>query len=102
MKKKPESRNADITSIGDAIDNLLHAYKINGRFDEAALINAWSEVMGKAIAQRTSRLFIKKEVLFVEVNSGPLKHQLNMSKQKILDNFKSHLGKSVVQEIIFI
>ncbi|MTI19459.1 DUF721 domain-containing protein [Fulvivirga sp. RKSG066] len=103
MKKKDYSpRNKDITSVGDAINNLLQTYKINNRFDEAALISAWAEVMGKLIANRTERLFIRKDVLFVEITSAPLKHELNMSKQKIIDNFKSHLGKSVVSEIVFI
>jgi len=104
MKKKKDynPRKSEITPIGEAIDSLLQAYKINGRFDEAALISAWEEVMGKPIANRTERLFIKKDVLFVEISSAPLKHELSMSKQKIIANFAAHLGKRVVNEIVFI
>lgn len=103
MKKKQYNpRKSEITSVGEAISEMLNAYRINGRFDEAALINAWGEVMGQAIANRTEKIFIRKDVLFVEITSAPLKHELNMSKQKILDNFKRHLGKSIVEEIVLI
>jgi len=103
MKRKDSNpRKSEVTTISDAIDSLLHTYKLNGRFDEAALINAWEEVMGKIIANRTKKLFIKKDVLFVEINSAPLKHELNMSKDKIIKNFQDHLGKSIVSEIIFL
>jgi len=103
MKKKNfNPRKSEITPVGEAINQMLKAYKINGRFDQAALINAWEEVMGAPIASRTGKIFIKKDVLFVEIMSAPLKHELNMSKQKILDNFRNHLGKSIVNEIVLI
>jgi len=101
-KKDYNPRRSEITPISDAIDNLLNTYKINGRFDEASLINAWEEVMGKPVGSRTNRLFIKKDVLFVELSSAPLKHELNLSKDKILSNFKDHFGKAIVQEIVFL
>jgi len=101
-KKDYNPRKSEITSISDAIDNLLNTYKINGRFDEESLISAWGEIMGKPIANRTKKLFIKKDVLFVELTSAPLKHELNLSKDKILNNFKEHLGKVVVSEIVFL
>lgn len=100
--KKFDKRSSELTSVGDAISKLLQTYHIDGKFDEAKLINAWEEVMGKTIANRTEKIYINKDILFVRVTSAALKHELNMSKQKILDNFKEHLGKSVVSEIIII
>lgn len=100
--RKFEKRTSELTSVGDAINKLLQTYHIEGKFDEAKLINAWEDVMGKTIANRTEKIYINKDVLFVRVTSAALKHELNMSKQKILTNFTEHLGKSIVKEIIII
>lgn len=101
MKKNNKDRKSDITPVGEAINEMLNQYKLNGRFDEQRLISAWEEVMGKMIANRTEKVFVKKDILFVKISSAPLKHELNMSKQKIIDNFREHLGKSIISEVIF-
>jgi len=96
-----KSRKADASHVGDAIQQLLNAYRLEGKFDETKLISSWSKIMGKPIASRTSRIFMKNDVLFVELTSAPLKHELNMSKQKITDLINQELGKPIVKEVIF-
>lgn len=99
---KEKSKRSGITSVGEAINKLFETYKTKGRFDEAQLVASWERLLGKTIANRTSKLYIKNNVLFVQISSAPLKHELNMSKQKILDLFQQEFGKSIVQEIIII
>ena len=95
-----EERNKDISKVGDTIRELLKAYRLEARFDATELVNLWPEIVGPAIANRTSRIFVKNEVLFVEVSSPPLKQELNLSKSRLLQLIEQRLGKQMVKEII--
>lgn len=103
-KKYPgpgEERKKGVSTVGDAIRELLKAYRLEGRYNSTELINRWPEIVGKTIANRTSRIFVKNDVLFVEVNSAPLKQELNLNKNRILHLIEEKMGNDVVKEIIF-
>ncbi|MCU0449952.1 MAG: DUF721 domain-containing protein [Bernardetiaceae bacterium] len=95
-------RRRHISSIGEAIEDLLRTYQLEGRFHEAELLNAWDRLMGAPIARRTTRLFIKNRVLYVEVDSAPLKSELTMTKTKILELLQRDLPVRVVDEVVFL
>jgi hypothetical protein len=38
----------------------------------------------------------------VKISSGPLKKELQLSKSKVLGLLESHVGKGVVEEIVFL
>jgi hypothetical protein len=58
--------------------------------------------MGSPIAKRTKRIFVKDRKLFVELTSAPLKHELTLSKGKILDIFDREFGQNLLDDIVFI
>lgn len=102
QRKKYNPRKSEISTVGEAINDLLNDYKLRGRFDEARLVSSWEKLMGKTIANRTKKIYIKNQVLFVEVTSAPLRHELNLSKSKIIAIFEKEVGSGIVKEIIFI
>jgi len=102
MKGPYDKRKKDIITAGDAIQELLNSYRLKSKYSQTEVKAAWEEMMGKTIASRTSKLFFKKNVLFVELSSATLKHELNMSKAKMLALLQDKFGKSVVEEIVFL
>ena len=100
-KKKYNERKSDVSTVKEAINDLLEGYRLRGKYDEARLLSSWQSMMGKTIADRTGKMYIKNQVLFVEIQSAPLKHELNLSKRKILDILEREIGTGVVAEIIF-
>ncbi|MTI40379.1 DUF721 domain-containing protein [Fulvivirga lutimaris] len=101
MAKYYNNRKSETTSVGDAISDLLKQYHLQERFDENRLIHSWKKLMGATIANRTSKIFIKNKVLFIELTSAPLKKELSMSKAKIVSIFEKEIGKDIIKEIIF-
>lgn len=95
-------RNNDTTTVKDAMNAMLKSYNIKKKFDETSLIVVWPKIMGKVVANRTSNIYIKNNVMVITLNSAPLKHELNNSKAKILELFEKEYGKSVVKDILFI
>jgi hypothetical protein len=58
-------------------------------------------MMGKPIARRTEKMFIKEKVLFVKLNSAPLRHELTISKIKVLEIIHRNFDKTLVTDVKF-
>ncbi|HUW91605.1 MAG TPA: DciA family protein, partial [Bacteroidales bacterium] len=52
-------------SLKEVLNDLIHEYRIGPKLREASIINIWSTVTGKAIASRTSKIYIRDGVLHV-------------------------------------
>lgn len=95
MAKKTEAQH-----IGNAIQELLKSYQIKNKFDEANLVTSWERLVGKPVAKRTKKVFLRNRVLFVELDSPAMKHDLNIHKAQILEVFQKEFGKETLGEII--
>lgn len=102
MYKPFGKRKKEITTAGDAIRELLGAYRIQSKYSQTEIRASWEQTMGKTIASRTTKLFFKKKVLFVALNSAALKQELNMSKSKVLSLLQDKYGKTIIEQIVFI
>ncbi|CAN5399072.1 hypothetical protein BH10BAC4_BH10BAC4_10840 [soil metagenome] len=87
--------------ISQAIQDLLKANNLKPKFDEANVVASWDRIVGKAIAKRTKRVYVRNKVLFVELQSPSMKHELGYHKTQMLELFKKEFGEDVVLEIIF-
>ncbi len=95
------ARNND-KPLKEAIEQLLNVYKLKRKFDETALIAAWPELMGRAVANRTSQLYIRERKLFIRVESSVLKNELVMIRSEILKRMNERAGSKVLEEIVFV
>lgn len=87
--------------ISQAIQELLKSQHLKPRFDEASVVVSWERIVGKAIARRTRKIYIRDKVLFVELLSPSLKHDLGFHKPQMLELFQKEFGNEVVSEIVF-
>ncbi len=93
-------RGGDAQSVGQAIRDLLNSYQLTSRFDEANGIQSWERMVGKPIAKRTRKLFIKNKVLFVEFDFPTMRHDFSLHKAQVLEMFRKEFGEGVIMEII--
>jgi len=94
------AKKQEIQHIGNAIQELLKSYQIKNKFDEANLVTSWERLVGKPVAKRTKKVFLRNRVLFVELDSPAMKHDLNIHKAQILEVFQKEFGKDTLGEII--
>lgn len=94
-----KNRN-DFQSVGQAIRELFNTYRLTAKFDEANLIESWERLVGKPIAKRTKKLYIRNKVLFVEFDSPTMRHDFSLHKSHVLDVFKKEFGEGVITEIV--
>ena len=89
-------------SLREVIGTYLKEEKLDGKLNEHKLKGIWQELMGPIIASRTDKMFIKKKTLYVNMNSAPLKHELNMSKVKVLKLINEKMGIDVIEDAKFL
>ncbi len=86
----------------EAIKQMLKVYRLDRKFDETALIAAWPELIGSAIANRTTQLYIRDKKLYVKVESAVIKHELMLMRRQILGRMNEHVGKVIVEELVLL
>jgi predicted nucleic acid-binding Zn ribbon protein len=94
------SRKDDFQSVGQAIRDMFNTYRISNKYDEANIIGSWERLVGKPIASRTKKVFIKNKVLFVEFDSPSMRHDFSLHKAEVLNIFRKEFGNDVINEII--
>lgn len=100
MAKNHPHKDGNAHHIGEAIQELLKTYHIKNKFDEANLVGSWERLVGKSVAKRTKKVFLRNKVLFVELDSPSLKNDLNLHKSQILQLFSKEFGNNIVHEIV--
>lgn len=86
--------------IGQAIQQLLNRYHIKSKFDEANLLNSWERLVGKPVAKRTKKLYIRNKVLFVQLESAALKNDLSIHKSHVIEVLRKEFGDDVVKDMV--
>ena len=69
-------------SLKEVIHELLSAYRLDVKLHEVRLINSWESLMGISVAKHTTKIYIIKKALFVELNSAALRHELSYSSRQ--------------------
>ena len=89
-------------TLKEGIEQMLKVYKLKRKFDETSLIAAWPEMMGSAVASRTTQLYIRDRRLFIRIDSSVVKNELVMIRSQILEKMNERAGSQVLDEVIFL
>lgn len=88
-------------NIGDVLRRFLREEGLETPLNEKRLLDAWNDVLGPFITSYTKELFIKNQVLYVHLTSAPLRQELMMRRQKLVDELNRHVGATVITNIMF-
>lgn len=94
-----EKKNKNQYSLKEALEVWLEKSRLKQKFNETRLIESWETLMGRTVASYTEKLFIKNHVLYIKVNSAPLKNELHMSKSRIIERFNNEIGEDIILDI---
>jgi predicted nucleic acid-binding Zn ribbon protein len=100
MSKNYFGRKKEAMPLESVFNDLLKAYRLEGKFREKTLIHDWPELVGKTIADRTDSVSIKDKTVYVKLSSGPIKKELMMNKTKMLLLIEEKYGKGLVEDLV--
>jgi hypothetical protein len=86
-------------SLKSLLSSMLDSYRMTDKYDEVKIVNSWEEIVGKAIAQKTNKLFIKNHVLNLYLSSSPLKQELRYHKLVLIEKVNNFAGKEIIKDI---
>jgi len=96
-----KKRSSKEKHLGDVIDKLLKAYNLEDKMKELDLLEAWPDLMGKAVAHRTKSIEIKNQKLLLKIDSSVMREQLHIGKQVIIHRVNEFMGKEVIKDVWF-
>ena len=94
-------RNFESKSLKNVIGNIIDSSnKLNSGLNNIKVQYLWREVMGNNVNSYTNEIVLKKNTLYVNLNSSVLRQELSFGKQKIIDLLNKELGKTVIKKIV--
>jgi hypothetical protein len=96
------NRKSESQPLKEAIESLLRVYQLQGIYDETYIVAHWEEIMGKPIAARTKKMYIKNGKLFLQLDSAPLKKELMMAKAKMIELINKYAHSELIKEVVFL
>src|SRR4030066_806834 len=93
-------RRSKTISLAEAMKDYIREMNLEGKLNERAIINSWEETVGKAIASRTSKIYIRDQVLYVHLNSSVVRSELLMLRQVLKEKLNEKAGCEVIKDIV--
>jgi predicted nucleic acid-binding Zn ribbon protein len=88
-------------SLGNAIKEFLHAYRLEEKFNQTKLLHSWEKVVGKMVARHTRDLHIRNKILFVKIDSAALRNELSYARESIVRSLNEEANAEVIEEVVF-
>ena len=88
-------------TLKQAIEALINQYKIEERISETIVLSDWEKIVGKMISRHTKNIYIKKKVLFVELDNAALRNELSYAKTKLIEKLNATLKAEAIIDIVF-
>ena len=86
-------------SLGEAINELINAYRLREGLNEVRVNVQWELLMGKVISAKTKSLSLKNAVLTVRLNSSVLRQELTYKMEDIRNAMNTALEYEAIKEI---
>ena len=93
MKK---DRNMNGIPIKEALEGFYRAMGIDDKMHETQILSQWEELMGKVVAARTERKYIKDKVLYLHINSSVMRNELVQQKEEIVQKINTVAGCELI------
>jgi len=94
-------RTANQATVGELIDKLMKAYRLDGKLKEMDVIEAWGEMMGIAVANRTKQIQIRNKTLFLTMDSAVMRDELSYGKTVIIERVNQKAGFEMINDVFF-
>ncbi len=94
-------RTSNEAPLKEVIDRWLKAYKLDVKMKEIEVVNAWPELMGTAVANRTKEISIRNKTLYLKMESSVMRDELAHGKSIIIQRVNEHAGFEIINDIWF-
>jgi len=94
-------RTSNQATIGELVDKLIKAYRLDGKLKEMDIIDSWGDMMGIAVANRTKNIVIRNKTLFLTMDSSVMRQELSHGKSIIIKRINEKAGYEIINDVYF-
>jgi hypothetical protein len=87
--------------LGELVDKLMKAYRLDGKMKELDVISAWPEMMGIAVSNRTKSITIRNKTLYITMDSSVMRDELSYGKSIIVARVNEKAGCELITDVWF-
>ena len=92
-------RKSNSATMKTLIDKLMRSYGLESKMQELDVMSEWENIVGKMIARHTKDIQIRNKILYITLDSAPLKQELLMNRTRIIELVNEKSGKQLVQDV---
>jgi len=93
-------RRSKTVSLAEAMQDYIREMKLGDKLREVGILDSWGKTVGKAIASRTSKVYIKDGILYVHLSSSIVRNELLMMREALKDKLNENAGAEIIKEIV--
>jgi hypothetical protein len=93
-------RKKNTELLSEVIRQVLKEKHLDKPLNEKRIIDAWPIILGENIMNYTSDLSIKNKILYVNLTSSVLRHDLFLSREEIKKSLNKYVGVEAIVDII--
>ncbi len=94
-------RRSNTQSLSDVLKEYIKSNHIERKLKEVDVVQSWENLLGKTIAHYTRNIYIRNQVLYVEISSSVVKNELFMMREEICRKINENAGEEIVRQMIF-
>ena len=103
MKKiDVKSRSNKVVSLKDELDDFMKYIGLDIKMQELQILDVWSRCVGSTISKFSTPIELKKNKLFVSVESAVWRYELSSRKAEIIEKLNKCLKKNIIKDIVFV
>jgi len=87
-------------SIGEALEIFLQRNSWKPKMNEVRLHKEWEQIAGKTISKYTRNVYLNQQTLILYTDVAPLKQELLLGKQQLMERINQYFGETVVTEVV--
>ncbi len=91
--------NGNEKTMKEALKAMVEHYRLKSRLTQVSVQKTWEETMGKVIAQHTTEIKVRRNKLYISIDSAPLRQELFYGKDTIKNIMNEKLGEDFIQEV---
>lgn len=87
-------------NLRDVVMRFLRASGLESPLNEYRLIQAWPEVAGELVGEKTTEIYIRNQTLYVKLSMPALRSNLMLARRRLVELLNAKVGATVITEIV--
>ncbi len=87
--------------IKDLVSSFIDAFNLRPKYVEFKIRTFWKEEMSPMVNRYTTEIVFKNRILYVNISSATVKHELHLDRDKIKVLLNDSLEEEYIKGIVF-